>query len=165
MWSIISNIASICSIIALPIAVWQILELKSKVETTEKGIRRVLDIKEHEKFEHILKIVANQYQDVSELVSLANKKGKSTESITRKCQGINREINVCIVEISPHHKSILNSLRRAIEHIEKYLESNMQSIEELKEARDYLNNAMQEMKHENLAFESKAISMAAHYNE
>ena len=53
MWQAISNIASICSIIALPIAIWQIFALKSKVESTEKGIRRVLEIKEHEKIEQI----------------------------------------------------------------------------------------------------------------
>lgn len=63
MWQVISNIASICSIIALPIAIWQIFALKSKVESTEKGIRRVLEIKEHEKIEQIFKVIGTQYQE------------------------------------------------------------------------------------------------------
>lgn len=28
-WTIVSNIASVCSIIALPIAIWQIFDLKT----------------------------------------------------------------------------------------------------------------------------------------
>jgi len=40
VWEIIANIASICSIIGLPIAIYG---LKSKVEVTEKGIKSVLD--------------------------------------------------------------------------------------------------------------------------
>ncbi len=49
MWEIISNISSICSIIGFPMALWQMYGLKSRVESTEKGIKSVLDIKEQEK--------------------------------------------------------------------------------------------------------------------
>ncbi len=34
-----NRIASVCSIIALPIAIWQIFDLKTKVEATEEGIK------------------------------------------------------------------------------------------------------------------------------
>ena len=34
----------------------------------------------------------------------------------------------------------------------------------LKEARDYLNNAMQKMKQEEKNFENKTVTMASHYN-
>lgn len=47
MWDVIANIASICSIVALPIAIWQILDLKSKVKRTETSIKKVLEIKEY----------------------------------------------------------------------------------------------------------------------
>lgn len=48
MWRIIGNISSVCSIVALPIAIWQFRAIKLKIKTTEKGIKNVLDIKEHE---------------------------------------------------------------------------------------------------------------------
>lgn len=64
MWNVISNIASLCSIIALPIAIWQIFALKSRVEATEKGIRDVLDIKEYKEFEQWSIIVMKQYQSL-----------------------------------------------------------------------------------------------------
>ena len=99
MWQIISNIASICSIVALPIAIWQILVLKSKVESTEKGIRRVLEIKEREKLDQIFKVVGTQYQEISAMISQVNKKGNSSSNAVKKCQTINKELNKCVVDI------------------------------------------------------------------
>lgn len=165
MWEVINNISSICSIIGLPIAIWQIYKLKTRVEATEKGIKQVLDIKEHEKINQIFEVLAKQYREVCDLVTQVNKTGKSTHSIEKKCREINKEINSCIVEMPPEYTHILNSFKRSIEHIEKFTESDMQSNAELKEARDYLNNALQQMKREQKIFEDKAISMAAHNNE
>lgn len=165
MWKVLGNIASICSIVALPIALWQIYELKSKVEATERGIRSVLDIKEYEKLSQILNIVMNQYQELGGLLFQVNKKGKSVQTIIRKCQDINREINFCIVEIPPQHIEILNSLNKTVEHLEKFMESDMHSNTLLKDARDYLNNAMQGMKQEEKVFENKTVVIASHISE
>ena len=162
MWPVISNIASICSIIALPIAIWQIFTLKSKVESTENGIRRVLEIKEHEKIEQIFKVIGIQYQEISGMIPQVNKKGSSNSSITKKCQAINKELNKCVVEISPQYNNILESIKSAVKHIELFIESEMQSNSELKEARDYLNNAIQEIKQEDMRFGDKTVSIISH---
>lgn len=165
MWEIIANIASICSIIGLPIALWQIYGLKSKVEATEKGIKSVLDIKEHEKLNQIFHILVKQYEEIGELICQINKTGKSKQTITNKCKSVNKEINFCIVAIPPQYTEILKNFRRVIEHIEKFMESDMQNNAELKESRDYLNNAIQQMKQEQKVFDDKAISIAAHSND
>ena len=162
MWQVISNIASICSIIALPIAIWQIFALKSKVESTEKGIRRVLEIKEHEKIEQIFKVIGTQYQEISAMISQVNKKGNSNPSITKRCQAINKELNKCVVEISPQYNDILESIKSAVKHIELFIESEMQSNSELKEARYYLNNELQKIKQEDMRFEDKTVSVISH---
>ncbi len=159
MWQIISNIASICSIIALPIAIWQILALKSKVESTEKGIRRVLEIKEHEKLEQILKIISIQYEEISGMILQVNKKGNSNPSTIKKCQSINKELNKCVVLIPPQHTDTLESIKSTVRHIELFIESEMQSNSELKNARDYLNNAMQKIKQEDILFEDKTVAV------
>lgn len=163
MWEVIGNIASVCSIIALPIAIWQIVDLKSKVENTEKGIRKVLDVKEHEKFGNLFKIIVEQYHKVSDLIPQVIKNGKTYQE--KKCIEINRSIGLCIVELSPQHADILNSLNFAIKHIERFIESTEESNSELKEARDYLNNAIQSMKKINKEFESKVVTMASQGNE
>ena len=165
MWEVITNIASICSIIALPIAIWQILDLKSKVKSTENGIKRVLEIKEHEKLDDLANIISAQYTAISNLIPKVSQKGASTQNLSKKCQEINEEISRCIVEIPPQYTEILKSFKESIRHIESFVESNGSSNSELKEARDYLNNAMQSLKRESKKFEDKTIDLASHYNE
>ena len=162
MWQVISNIASICSIIALPIAICQIFSLKSKVESTEKGIWRVLEIKEHEKIEQIFKVIVAQYREISAMILKVNKKGNSNSSIINKCQSINKELNNCVVDISPQYNDILENIKSAIKHIEVFIESEMQSNSELKEARDYLNNVIQKIKREDMYFKDKTVSIISH---
>lgn len=147
------------------IALWQIHGLKSKVETTEERIRSILEMKEHEKFRRIFMIVVDQYQEIGALVSQINLQGKTIPTIMKKCKEIIKRINSCIIEIPPQYIEILDNFKRTIEHLEKFLESNMQYNTELKEARDYLNNAIQRMKHEEKDFEAKTITMVSHYNE
>ena len=92
MWDVIANIASICSIVALPIAIWQILDLKSKVKRTETSIKKVLEIKEYQKLNGLANIVSKQYTEISELISNVTKKGISAPKVTEKCQDIKKEI-------------------------------------------------------------------------
>ncbi len=165
MWEVITNIASICSIIALPIAIWQILDLKSKVKSTESGIKRVLEMKEHEKLDDLANIISIQYTAISDLILNVTKKGTSTQNVVKKCQDINKEINRCVVEIPPQYLDILKSFKAAIRHIEAFIESNKDNNSDLKDARDYLNNALQSLKRESKKFEEKTIDLVSHYNE
>jgi len=108
-WNVIGNIASICSIIALPIAIWQIFDLKSKVKRTEISIKKVLEIKEYQKLNALANIVSKQYTEISDLISSITKKGTSTQKVTEKSKEIKKEINRCVVEISPQYTDILKS--------------------------------------------------------
>jgi len=164
-WNVIGNIASICSIIALPIAIWQIFDLKSKVKRTEISIKKVLEIKEYQKLNALANIVSKQYTEISDLISSITKKGTSTQKVTEKSKEIKKEINRCVVEIPPQYTDILKSFKESIKHIEAFVESDKGSNSELKEARDYLNNAMQSLKRESKKFEDKTIDLASHYIE
>ena len=82
-WTIVSNIASVCSIIALPIAIWQIFDLKTKVEATEEGIKTILEIKEHDKLNETRKLVESQYTEICGLLSLTGKRGKNNQNIVK----------------------------------------------------------------------------------
>lgn len=44
MWEVLANISSVCGIIGFPLAIWQICGLKSRIESTKKGIKSILDI-------------------------------------------------------------------------------------------------------------------------
>lgn len=87
-WKIISNIASVCSIIALPIAIWQIFDLKTKVEATEEGIKTVLEIKEHDKLNKTRNLVESQYTEICGVLSLTGNSGKNNQNIIKTCQKI-----------------------------------------------------------------------------
>lgn len=165
MWKIISNISSICSILGLPLALWQICSIKSKIESTEKGIKNILDIKEHEELNRIFTVLEKEYAELSDLITQINKPGKTSKSSNEKCCAINREIGNCIVMIPPRHNDILENFNKTMEHIENFVESDMKSNVELKEARDYLNNALQKVKKEQKLFESKEVHLASHNNE
>lgn len=161
LWNIVANIASVCSIVALPIALWQIFDLKTKVEATEEGIKTVLEIKEHSKLNKTKSIMENQYTEICGLLSLSGKNGKSNQSIIKTCQQINVNISNCIVEIPPQHKEIMRSLKEAMESIEKYIISSTGDYMILKDARDYLYNALQGIKLEEKKFDKKAIDIAS----
>lgn len=162
MWNVIGNIASICSIIALPIALWQIYGLKKRVNDVEAGIRSVLELKEHEKLEYILKDVANQYQKSFELISLLDKKGKSTNAIGKRCRDINEKITSCIIDLPPQFIESSKGLKEAAEHIELFIESDMQATDELKDARDYLYNVIQRMKEEIKDYENEKVKLISY---
>ncbi len=149
-WTIVSNIASMCSIIALPIAIWQIFDLKTKVEATEEGIKTILEIKEHDKLNETRKLDESQYTEICGLLSLAGKSGKNNQNIVKTCQKINECISNCMVSIPPQYEEIMDSLKNAMENVEEYISSTPYDNTHLKDARDYLNNAMQGLKLEDL---------------
>lgn len=96
------------------------------------------------------------------MILKVNKKGNSNSSIINKCQSINKELNNCVVDISPQYNDILENIKSAIKHIEVFIESEMQSNSELKEARDYLNNVIQKIKREDMYFKDKTVSIISH---
>ena len=109
--------------------------------------------------DQIFKVVGAQYQEISAIISQVNKKGNSNSSIVKKCQTINKELNKCIVDILPQYNDILESIKSAVKHIESFIESDVLGNNELKEARDYLNNAIQKIKQEDIRFEDKTVSV------
>lgn len=64
---IVGNIASVCSIIGLPIALYQISGIKSKAEATEAGLNRLLEMKENENLEQICTQIFNQQQELAQI--------------------------------------------------------------------------------------------------
>ena len=96
------------------------------------------------------------------MITQINKPGKTSKSSNEKCCAINREIGNCIVMIPPRYNDILENFNKTMEHIESFVESDMKSNVELKEARDYLNNALQKVKKEQKLFESKEVHLASH---
>lgn len=55
----------------------------------------------------------------------------------------------------------MDSLKNAMENVEEYISSTPYDNTHLKDARDYLNNAMQGLKLEEKNFDKKSITIAS----
>ncbi len=83
---------------------------------------------------------------------LSNEVNKMKELAKKALDEYRDLISQYLANRFPKHKGsdtdILESIKRTVKHIELFIESEMQSNSELKNARDYLNNAMQKIKQE-----------------
>lgn len=154
----ISFIASICSIVALPIAIWQIVSVKSKVDATEDGIRKILSVKEHEKLEAVLAVVKNQHSSLVKLQSQMSQPGSSKRSLEEKANSIIEELNRSVCDMPVKEESISKTLRSAIECIRKY----SQDVNNLRDAEAFLYSSIQELKTRIEDYREQEIENAKH---
>lgn len=154
----ISFIASICSIVALPIAIWQIVSVKSKVNATEDGIRKILSVKEHEKLEAVLAVVKNQHSSLIKLQSQMSQPGSSKRSLEEKANSIIEELNRSVCDMPVKEESIAKSLRSAIEYIRQY----SQDVNKLRDAEAFLYSSVQELKRRIEDYREQEIEDAKH---
>jgi len=57
IWSVIGNIASVCSIVAIPFTLVQIISVKLSVKRSENAIQNILDLEKKKKAEEIQSIL------------------------------------------------------------------------------------------------------------
>ena len=136
-----SLVASVCSIIALPIAIWQIVSMKKQVEATEQGIREILTSRIHEKLEALLAVVKAQHNELIKLQSLVPQKGASKRAIEEKSSMIIESLSRCMCDMPFDEQKIAEQLRSAIEKIRE-----TQGEDDLKDAEGFLYGAIQQLK-------------------
>lgn len=141
---IIGNIASVCSIIGLPIALYQISGIKSKAEATESGLNRLLEMKENENLEQICTQIFNQQQELAQIQASMGKEGVKPKRQDEKCKSIINELNQCIFQIPVKYEEATKSLEECIACLQDYLKNN--SDDKLKEASDYLYTILRGLK-------------------
>lgn len=113
----------------------------------------------------ISKIIGEEYQKLSTLITQLNQKGKTHQNIVKTCSEINIQINSCIIELPSNYSEIVKGLKKTVEIIDEFVGSDMKNNAALKEARDYLYNSLKEMKQESKEFENRTIGLASHYSE
>lgn len=88
IFKILGYASSICSIVALPIAIWQIVSLKSKVVASQKAIRSMVNLQDHEKAERIIVELHKQERNLSKTMFALRRKGTSQDYINEEIQKI-----------------------------------------------------------------------------
>ena len=142
IWTIIANVSSICSIIGLPIALFQIAKIKSKAEETEN-------------MEKISATIYSQQQDLSQIQAAATKEGTSLEKLDDRCRNIINELNLCVFQIPSRYENATKRIERTIKSIQEYLQ--WKNIERLKDASDYLYTTIRLLKKENDEFINRQV--------
>ena len=164
MWSTVGNIASIVTIVGFAITILQLFALKNSIKKSEQAIREVLDDKEYEKLKHILEITENQLKEVSSLLIKIDKQGVTQKSIRERCVNVCNELNKCYISLpsGDSYSNIKSQFLDARNHMESFIEINSKS--EMKEARAFLENAMEGIKRAEEEFAEKKVQAATHRN-
>lgn len=120
----LSIIANICSIVALPIAIWQILKIKSRIKTTEIGIMTILNINKHANISSLLRELKNQQILITELITQKDKRGTSSTSCERKINDIIITLTRISSDIPIEYENISKELRIAIDCLNNFKDAD-----------------------------------------
>lgn len=140
-WDIITKLSSICSIVALPIAIWQIISVKSKVLSTQAGIEEILSIREHEKLEEVLTNVKRQHAELIKMQSMVGQKGVSENRLSKTAMTIAAELNRSACDMPVAYDEIADSIRMVISNINMFPKTN-----KLNDAEAYLYTCIHQLK-------------------
>ena len=164
MWGFIGNLANVVTIVGFGFTIWQLRELKSSVKKSEQAIREVLDDKEYEKLKHILEATENQLKEIGSLLNTVDKQGVNKKSIRERCVAVCDELNKCYISLpsGSGYDNIKKQFTEARNHMETFIEGDLKYKSEIKDARAFLENAMEGMKKAEDEFVKKKVQAATH---
>ena len=133
-----NTIASLCSILGLIVAFWQIWEVKKKLKSTQNALNELRAAFVDQKVDILLKSISRQQEELVRVVSNIAKKGRSAQKTQEEVQSIMLELNKCNNELPEKYTDISNGLENAITELQKALSSGDADVKTL---RDYLLEA------------------------
>ena len=160
MWEILGNISSICSIVGLPLALWQIAGLKANEKEAEAKLNKLLEMKNNESVEQILITIFNQRKELSQIQASIGREGVKPENLDKRCENIINEINTCIFQMPPQYEEAVKSMEECIDCIQEYLENK--NTEKMKDASAYLYSIIRGIKKSKEKYSTKQIKEIAH---
>lgn len=156
----ISLVSGICSIVALPIAIWQILAIKSRVNATEEGIQKILFLKDREKLESVKNSLSDVQDGIRDLQNLSTQPGNSKITIAKRTTEILKNLDHCILELPASETDIETSLKKCVEEIQKFQKEDV-AADHLKEAADDVYASIHQIKQALERRENKEIEIAS----
>lgn len=161
LWDILGYIGSVCSIIGLPIAIWQIRDLKSKVEASKIAMQSILDMREHEKIKAIFEKIADQYKEISDIQTQFSKPGVSGTEIRDRLETSVNELSICIVDLPDGNSEIADGIKCAKDHITVFLQKGLTDKHSLREAAQFLYSVEEQLKKKEKRYLDQEIEMAS----
>ena len=121
MEKILGIIGSLCSIIGLPVAIWQIMELKTRADLTRTTMNNFLALEKSSILNKVNGILEEQQKKISSLIGYASKQGSSSKRMIDDSVQIINEINKCISTLPSEYNEVSANLHKVVSEIEKFI--------------------------------------------
>lgn len=158
-WKVVSNVSAICSIIGLPIAIFQIWKVQSTTKAMEQAIHTFLSLETVATLNKIFDTITTQKNILVSVYNNANKIGINLSKIKQDCENVIIEINICIYNLPGEYKIIEDLLVESTKCLNVYIDTD--NAMKIRESGDCLYGAISELKkikEKNRKFEIHTIS-------
>lgn len=143
IWDWVSFLVDILGVLAIPFTIYQILQVKAKVNTSIRAMNDMKMLQEHEMIKRILRDICIQQDALNWLLEKHGQIGYRNNAFEEKCHGIISAINGYLNELPVKYEDITDPLRSVVTELHKY---DYEDRKELEEAEGYLCSAIQALK-------------------
>lgn len=133
-----NTVASICSILGLIVAFWQIYEVKKKLKSIQNALCELRAVFVDQKIDILLKVISGQQEQLIKVIFNMEKHGRSASKTQEEVQSIIFELNKCDNEMPEKYKDISKDLENAIKEMQNVIGSEFLGE---KTQRDYILDA------------------------
>lgn len=158
-WRVVGNVSAICSIIGLPIALFQIWKIRSTTKAMEQAIHNFLSLEKIATLNKIFDTLTIQRNLLVSTYNNTTKKGMNSNKIKQECENIIKEINTCIDNLPGEFSKIESLLVGSTKCLSEYIESS--NALKIRECGDFLYGAisgLKKIKEKNREFEIETVS-------
>lgn len=159
IWDVIGLIADVFGIVGLAITIYQIGQVKDKVNSSVQSMNELRRLQEQARLKEIFNDLCKQQEELGWLISKTGQIGYNREMFSNKTSEIISSMNRCLSELQSKHAEISDPLRSAVLELRKYDEGEKKP---LVEAEGYLYSAMQALKTIDEQYTTGNINTIAH---
>ncbi len=158
-WKVVGNISAICSIIGLPIALYQIWKIRSTTKAMEQAIYNFISLERIATLNKIFDTIGVQRNILVSAYNNTTKKGISPNKIKQDCENVIKEINTCIDNLPREFVEVESLLLKGTKCLSEYIQTN--DAKKIRECGDFLYGAisgLKKIKEKNREFEIDTVS-------
>lgn len=134
-------VASICSILGLIVAFWQIFSVKKQVEKTYNALEELRNVFVDHKVDILLNQITVIQEELTGIIGNLNKPGFSEKRLNDDIQKIIIDLDKCDNELPEKHLDISKGIEESVKNLRAALSANEVKDEYGKTKRDYLLDA------------------------
>lgn len=143
-WNVVGNIANILGIVSFPVAIYELIKIKSRMKKAQESMNELLVLKDYQSISELSNRSSKMQEELSKIITNHSKKGIKKESIKNQCQSIINELDRSIVDTPSQHEDLTGLFINCKKEIQNYIEKS--ELDYLKDAQDYLYSCISLLK-------------------